>query len=339
MVLSVIHAKKSTSLRLSRIARLLLLVVVVFLLLGSGAPLAKAASDDNAANPRANFWRAVRQGVDGETTARGQDRGVLIQNGGENWRRIRNGLVAGIGPWVLAAVFLMIALFFLIKGQDKLEEPPSGEMLDRWSSAERWLHWVTALLFIVMAITGLSMLFGRAVLIPVFGHRAFSGYLGAAMQIHNYAGPFFLALIVIEAVAWVRENIPKRMDLVWFKTLGGMIGHGPRPHAEKINGGAKGWFWAAVLAGLTVGVTGVIMDFPNLGTSRWVMQVVNIIHATVAILFVAGSLGHIYIGTIGAQGTFEGMWTGRVSAQWAKQHQDLWYADQVKTGSQGASPR
>lgn len=339
MVLSVIYAKKSTSLRLSRIGQLLLLVVVVFLLLGSGAPLAKAASDDNAANPRANFWRAVRQGVDGETTAQGQERGVLIQNGGENWRRIRNGLVAGIGPWVLAAVFLMIALFFLIKGQDKLEEPPSGEMLDRWSSAERWLHWVTALLFIVMAITGLSMLFGRAVLIPVFGHRAFSGYLGVAMQIHNYAGPFFLALIVIEAVAWVRENIPKRMDFVWFKTLGGMIGHGPRPHAEKINGGAKGWFWAAVLAGLTVGVTGVIMDFPNLGASRWVMQVVNIIHATVAILFVAGSFGHIYIGTIGAQGTFEGMWTGRVSAQWAKQHQDLWYADQVKTGSQVASPR
>ena len=339
MVLSVIHAKKSTSLRLSRIARLLLLVVVVFLMLGSGAPLAKAASDDNAANPRANFWRAVRQGVDGETTAQGQERGVLIQNGGENWRRIRNGLVAGIGPWVLAAVFLMIALFFLIKGQDKLEEPPSGELLDRWSSAERWLHWVTALLFIVMAITGLSMLFGRAVLIPVFGHRAFSGYLGVAMQIHNYAGPFFLALIVIEAVAWARENIPKRMDLVWFKTLGGMIGPGPRPHAEKINGGAKGWFWAAVLAGLTVGVTGVIMDFPNMGASRWVMQVVNIIHATVAILFVAGSFGHIYIGTIGAQGTFEGMWTGRVSAQWAKQHQDLWYADQVKTGSQVASPR
>jgi formate dehydrogenase subunit gamma len=183
------------------------------------------------------------------------------------------------------------------------------------------------------------MLFGRAVLIPVFGQPAFSGYLGTAMMIHNYCGPLFLALIAIETLAWFSANLPKRIDLVWFKNFGGMIGHGPRPHAEKINGGAKAWFWVAALAGLTVGVTGVIMNFPNLGASRWVMQVVNIIHATVAILFVAGSFGHIYIGTIGAQGTFEGMWTGRVSAQWAKQHQDLWYADQVKTDSQGASPR
>ena len=321
----------------------MLLAIVVVLVLGGwafyGEHLATAAADDDAANPRANFWRAVRQGVSGETTVKGQERGVLIQNGGENWRRIRNGLVAAIGPWVLAVVFLMIALFYFIMGQDKLEDPPSGETLQRWSRSERTLHWTTAALFILMAVTGLSMLFGRAVLIPVFGYQAFSGYLGAAMKIHNYGGPLFLVLIVIEAVTWFRENLPKLIDLVWFKNLGGMIGHGPRPHAEKINGGAKAWFWVSVLAGLTVGVTGAIMNFPNLGASRWTMQVANIIHASVAILFVAAAFGHIYIGTIGAQGTFEGMWTGRVSAQWAKQHQDLWYAAQIKTGSEGASSR
>lgn len=289
-----------------------------------------AASGEDGANPRANFWREVRQGVTGTTTAQGPEKGVLIQNGGENWRRIRNGLVAGIGPWVLAVVFLMIVLFYLIKGQDKLEEPPSGEMLQRWSAAERTLHWITAILFILMALTGFSMLFGRAVLIPVFGHPVFSGYLAVAMKIHNYSGPLFLVLIVIETITWFRHNIPKRIDLVWFKNFGGMIGDGPRPHAEKINAGAKAWFWIAVLAGLTVGITGAIMNLPNLGATRGTMQVANIIHAAVAILFVAASFGHIYIGTIGAQGTFEGMWTGRVSAQWAKQHQDLWYAEKIK---------
>ena len=109
-----------------------------------------------------------------------------------------------------------------------------------------------------------------------------------------------------------------------------MIGQGPRPHAGRINGGAKGWFWFMLLAGLTAGITGLIMDFPNFGQSRSTMQAAHVIHVSVAVLFITGSLGHIYLGTIGAQGTFQGMWSGLVSAQWAKQHQDLWYAEKMK---------
>jgi len=104
-----------------------------------------------------------------------------------------------------------------------------------------------------------------------------------------------------------------------------MVGKGPRPHAEKVNGGAKAWFWLMVLAGIGVGVTGVLLDFPIWGQTRQTLQIAHIVHAAVAILFVAAAFGHIYIGTLGAEGTFEGMWRGRVDAAWAKQHQDLWY--------------
>jgi formate dehydrogenase subunit gamma len=189
-----------------------------------------------------------------------------------------------------------------------------------------------------MAVTGLSMLFGRAVLIPIFGYTAFSGYMQAGMLVHNYCGPFFLAGVIVEIAIWIKDNIPKKIDFVWFKNLGGMVGKGPRPHAEKINGGEKAWFWFMVFAGLTVGITGLIMDFPNFGQNRLTMQISNIIHASVAVLFIAASLGHIYIGTIGAEGTFEGMWSGYVDESWAKQHQDLWYeekmGDKISEGSE-----
>ena len=121
----------------------IVLLVVCLPLTGylSSEPVAvRAEQTTENNNPHANFWRAVREGVPGYTAVEGQERGILIQNGGQNWREIRNGLVASISPWVLAVVFFVIGLFFIIKGQDKLAEPPSGERLKRWSLAARVLH-------------------------------------------------------------------------------------------------------------------------------------------------------------------------------------------------------
>lgn len=306
---------------------------IMFIFVVGGILIAFAQSKNN---PRANFWRAVRDGVPGYTSVASEAHKVLIQNSGQNWREIRNGPLANIAPWVLAAVLAVIGLFYVAAGTDRLEEPRSGVLIPRFSLAERILHWVTAVLFILMAITGLSMLFGRAVLIPVFGYSGFASYMQVGKLVHNYCGPIFLAGVVIEIIVWIKHNIPKRMDLIWFKNLGGMIGKGPRPHSGKVNGGEKAWFWIVVIAGLGIGITGLILDFPNFGQSRLTMQVAQIIHASLAILFIAASFGHIYIGTIGAEGTFEGMWSGKVDASWAKQHQDLWYEEKVgeKIGSE-----
>ena len=123
---------------------------------------------------------------------------------------------------------------------------------------------------------------------------------------------------------------PQKIDIEWFQSLGGMIGKGPRPHAGRINGGSKAWFWFTLLAGFIVGTTGLILDFPEFGLSSGIIQVAHIIHAAMAVFFMAGSLGHIYLGSIGAEGTFEGMRSGKVSAQWAKQHNDVWYAEVMK---------
>jgi formate dehydrogenase subunit gamma len=300
---------------------------ILFIFLAGGILIAFAQSQNN---PRADFWRAVRNGDPGYTSVASKAQKVLIQNSGQNWREIRNGLLANIAPWILAAVLAVIGLFFAVVGTDRLKEPRSGTQIPRYSLAERILHWITAVLFVLMAITGLSMLFGRAVLIPVMGYSSFSSYLQASKLVHNYCGPFFLAGVVIEIAVWIKDNVPNKMDLIWLKKLGGIVGKGPRPHAGKVNGGEKAWFWIVVIAGLGVGITGLILDFPNFGQSRLTMQIAHIIHASLAVLFIAASFGHIYMGTIGAEGTFEGIWSGKVDASWAKQHQDLWYEE--KTG-------
>jgi formate dehydrogenase subunit gamma len=315
----------STITRKRSVGFLVLGTLLVVLL--SGLYMAGGADDSN---PRANFWRVVREGVPGYTSVSSQGHTVLIQSSGENWREIRNGLLVRFSPWVIAAVAAVLGLFYMRVGQDKLEKPRSGVLIQRYTLGERILHWYTAVVFIIMAITGLSLLLGRVVLIPIFGHPIVAGYLEVSKVLHNFFGPLLLPGILGEFIVWVRFNIPRKYDLQWFKNMGGMIGSGPRPHIGKVNAGEKGWFWLVFLFGIGVGITGILLDFPIWGQSRFTMQVSQVIHATVAVLFVAVSLGHIYMGTIGVEGAFEAMWTGSVDAVWAEQEHDLWYEEMMR---------
>ncbi len=287
-------------------------------------------------NPRSETtWRDVREGNTGVTTVLGDETGVLIQNGGENWRQLRNGIVANVMPWVLLAALVAIVLVYFIGGRHRLDEKPSGAVVPRWKLWERVLHWTTATLFILLAITGLSLLFGRAVMIPVMGPEGFAAYAGGAMNVHNYVGPVFTLCVAAMALAWVWHNIPTRADLEWFKAGGGFL-KGRHPSAGRMNGGEKVWFWFIVLVGGVVCATGVVMDFPIWGQTRETMQQANLVHAVASILWIGLFFGHAYIGTLGTEGAIDGMKTGYVSVEWAKQHHDLWY-EEVKDQEVDAS--
>ncbi len=292
------------------------------------APEARSAADQQT-NPRANYWRAVRRGYDGYTAASGPyTTNVLIQNGGQNRRQLRNGPVASFSAWVLAIVVGAIILFAIVRGQIKLHHrPTSGRTVERWNMGERVLHWYTAALFIVLSITGLSMLFGREVLIPLMGYAGFSAYAAVAIALHNYLGPFFVIGVILEIVVWIRDALPESTDWEWLRRAGGFFGKGAHPSAGRINAGEKYLtFWVGlVILGSAVSITGVLLDFPNLWQARETMQVANLIHGVAATLWLALILGHIYLGAWGVEGTLPGMISGRVSVEWAKEHHDVWY--------------
>ncbi len=296
------------------------------------------AAGADVSNPRANFWRVVREGIPGFTKVTTPGHHILIINSGENWREFRNGFLTPFSQWIPVLALIGAGLFYFIVGSDKLEKPRSGVRIERFTLGERVLHWYVAVVFIIMGVTGLSLLLGRVALIPIFGHPAISGYLMPSKVLHNYCGPLLLIGILIAAPIWVRNNIPKKYDLQWFKNMGGMIGHGPRPHMGKVNAGEKGWFWLVVLFGVGVGITGILLDFPIWGQTRYTMQLSHVIHAIVAVLFVTCSFGHIYVGTIGIEGVFEAMWTGSVDAVWAQQHADLWYQEKIREGEAKPKP-
>ncbi len=283
----------------------------------------------NDSNPRANYWRDVRQGDTGYTAVKGQETNTLIQNGGQNWRQIRNGPVATLGSWALGISVVVLVLFHLIVGKAKLEQV-TGRKILRWTVYERSLHWFVAILFILLALTGLSLLYGRAVLIPIFGNEGFATFAQLAKLVHDYLSLFFVVGLILMLTIWFRENFLNKVDWEWFKIGGGYVGK-QHAHAYKVNGAEKIWFWVLFITGLGLMISGIVMLFPNLAFEREVMQSANVIHAVTALILSAFVLGHIYLGTVGNEGSFEGMLTGEVDEAWAKQHHDLWY-EQVMSG-------
>lgn len=303
---------------------------------------AQAVTDTN---PRANYWRAVRQGEAGYSAVSGTKDGIVINTesnqllnpGGENWRQIRNGLIANYGGWFLFLVLIAILLFFATCGTVQLEHGRSGQTVVRWNAFERFVHWVTAISFIVLAITGLSLLFGRAVLIPLLGYPGFAAWAGLSKWLHNFVGPWlFTPGVALMIIMWIRHNIPNADDIQWFAKGGGIVGKG-HPPAGRMNGGEKVWFWFICTVGVAAIVSGFFMDFPNWwSASREGMQQANVVHAITGILWIALWFGHAYIGTIGTEGALEGMTSGRVDVNWAKQHHDRWYEDlQAKSREPG----
>ena len=85
-------------------------------------------------------------------------------------------------------------------------------------------------------------------------------------------------------------------------------------------------------------ISGLLLMFPFYVTNIEGMQIAQIVHALIALLFVAVILAHIYIGTLGMEGAFEAMWTGDVDLNWAKEHHDLWLAQQAARHERQENP-
>ncbi|MEQ1516040.1 MAG: formate dehydrogenase subunit gamma [Usitatibacteraceae bacterium] len=256
---------------------------------------------------------------------------VLVEDQGRWWRTVRNGPVTFYGGVALLIVPALLLLFYAIKGSFKLHEKPTGRRIERFNSAERMSHWTMAISFVVLAITGMITLFGKYLLLPILGASGFSWVISAGLQVHNFVGPLFMVSIVVAFFIYVKDNFISGADLGWLAKFGGMLSQKEIP-SGRFNGGEKVWFWlGVVLLGIIVSASGVIMLFPNWDTAREWLARANLIHAAGAIVFTCMALAHIYLGTIGTEGAYQGMREGYVDETWAQEHHALWY-DEVKAG-------
>ncbi|MCU7918601.1 MAG: formate dehydrogenase subunit gamma [Candidatus Thiodiazotropha sp. (ex Epidulcina cf. delphinae)] len=307
---------------------LLLLLLLYSLPLDTIAKEAVSRGLPSAAvlNPAAELWRDVRQRdqpTTGSTQVRGVDSGVLINAYGDRWRKFRMQQLIPIGGYMLMGIVVVLAVFYLVRGKVPIEGGESDRKLPRYSTYERMIHWFIASIFLFLAITGLILLFGRPVLIPMLGKETFSILASACKEGHNLMGPLFLLALILVFIKFVRRNIYQKGDLSWLLRGGGIIGPKHVP-SNFFNMGEKTMFWMLVLVGSLIVVSGLVLVFPLFGQGREWMELAHVGHAIGALLMIGVIIGHIYIGTIGMEGAIEGMKTGYCDLNWAKEHHDLW---------------
>ncbi len=334
-------------------------------LVGQLGPLGAASDSD--------VWAALRHNEANVVVSTGNPQdAVLVQDGGMKWLAFRAGPLRHYGGYLLLGVIGLLALFYLVRGRIRIEGGRSGETILRFTLIERTAHWLLAGSFILLGLTGLVTLFGRVAFIPLFGHEAFSTVAIASKWIHNWVAWPFMAGLVLVFLLWIVHNIPSRHDLVWLAKGGGMFSRGVHPPAKKFNAGQKIIFWIVILLGASVSLSGLSLLMPfdlplfaktfailndlGIGAMVWgeplpsdlaphaEMQLATLWHAIVAFLMMAAIIAHIYLGTLGMEGAFDAMGSGRVDKQWAREHHGLWVEeverreDERRAGGAAATP-
>lgn len=308
----------------------------------------------------ADFWRSIRQGEQGNVSLPNKQYGVMIQSEGDNWRAVRNGPLSTYGVWVLLGMVILLALFFAIRGRVKIEAGKSGRTIERFGFLDRVTHWTTAVSFIILALTGMNILWGKYVLLPVIGPSAFGTLTYWGKYAHNFVAFAFMLGILMMFILWVRHNLPNKYDLKWIAKGGGLFSKHSHPPAKKFNAGQKVVFWVTILGGLSLSLSGIALLFP-FETAMWAktfdflaifrldvpsqvtpmeeQQLSSLWHAIVGVVMIALILAHIYIGTIGMEGAFDAMGSGQVDENWAREHHSVWVAEEKNEPLPGDDPR
>jgi formate dehydrogenase subunit gamma len=315
---------------------------LILLLTAAAVPAtAQQLAPDGAPNPTAS-------GVNQETLLRTKPRiegyidipdtraRVLVQPAGRTWDHFHEVTLHWFGAIVIIGMIAVLGGAYLVVGRLRISAGRSGKKVHRFSVFERFSHWLTAVSFVILGLTGLNITFGKILLLPMIGPDAFSSLSQAAKYMHNFTSFAFVIGLVLIVAMWFKDNIPRKVDIDWLRQGGGFIKSKHAP-AGRFNAGEKAVFWIALLAGVAVAASGYLLLFPFYVTNILGMQVAQVLHAVIAVLFVAVILAHIYIGTLGMEGAFEAMGTGEVDLNWAKEHHDLWLQDQLAKEHQPAA--
>ena len=341
------------------------------------------AGDGSASGPLAtqggasdsDIWRRARQGQSFSTSGQDPNAAFLVQDEGAKWLEARQSTIPTYTLYALLAILVLLTLFLLIRGRIRIMSGWSSIKIERFSFIERFGHWLLATSFIVLAVTGLALLFGREYLVPAidwvhakmnpdaidpnYGKEAYAWFAGAGKWAHdNVAWAFMLSLVMI-FVMWVFRNIPTWTDVKWLAQLGGMLRQHGHPHARKFNGGQKILFWLVIILGGSLSASGIALLQPYeysmfsatfekmnavgeaVGYSLALntaltpiqeMQYAQQWHTIIAVGMIIVVIAHIYIGSVGMQGAFSAMGSGKVDLNWAREHHDMWVAKLEKKG-------
>jgi formate dehydrogenase subunit gamma len=198
----------------------------------------------------------------------------------------------------------------------------SGEV-KRYAANERWNHWFTAILFVLLAASGLA-----------FFHPAFwslTAVLGggeSSRYLHPILGVLMFVSFIIFAFQKMGDNLMKSHDWKWMGQIGDVLANRDDrlPEVGKYNAGQKLAYWAMLASMLALMGSGLIIwqqFFSHMFTIETI-RTAALMHALSGVVLILTIIVHVYA-AIWVKGTIGAMTKGTVSRAWAKHHHPLWY--------------
>jgi formate dehydrogenase subunit gamma len=208
----------------------------------------------------------------------------------------------------------------------------SGE-IRRYDANERLNHWIVAILFILLAASGLA-----------FFHPAFwflSVLLGGgtwARILHPFIGVLMFAFFFVMAMRYWNDNKIQPYDREWGKRLSDVINNRDDnlPAIDKYNVGQKQLFWTMVVTMALMIVSGIVMWRPYFAGLFPIplIRIAAVVHMLSAFVLIVGIIVHVYAALFWVRGSLRAMTRGTVSRAWARHHHPLWYRRMTGGGAE-----
>jgi len=234
-------------------------------------------------------------------------------------------IASSYGLWAIGGTIALLALFWLLRGRVRIEQGWGGFNIDRFGRFERFVHWLLAVSFVVLALASPSVQYQVADLdysqtLPgrLLGEEVFAQVVGIGWFLYNWVSLLFLGSLLLAFLLWVRHSLPHWRDAVWLLKGGGLIVPGVHPPAHKFNAGQKLLFWFVIVGGAWLSV------FPG--------------PPILTLVLICAVIVHIYLRTVGIQGAASAMISGEVDANWARQHHSLWAEQEIRRIEEDAEP-
>ncbi|EHK64950.1 formate dehydrogenase subunit gamma [Achromobacter arsenitoxydans] len=198
----------------------------------------------------------------------------------------------------------------------------------RYTPGERTNHWIIALTFILLALSGLAMFHPSMYWL--------SNLLGGGPWtriLHPFIGMVMFVCFAVFAGHMWRHNLLTKADRQWLRQLNDVVENREEklPEVGKYNAGQKLLFYVLILCMLGLTVSGIVIwrEYFAFYFPIWVVRAASVLHAVCALVLICAIIVHIYA-AIWVKGSLTAMLRGHVTAGWAWKHHRAWFREQVK---------
>jgi formate dehydrogenase subunit gamma len=199
-----------------------------------------------------------------------------------------------------------------------------AQLIQRYTAQERANHWLVAISFILLALSGLALFQ------PMFFFLSY--VLGGgtwARILHPFIGVVLALGFARSAMRYWDDNKITDADRQWMKRIFDVIRNRDEglPEIGKYNPGQKYLFWTWVVSILLLFLSGIVIWRPYFAPffAIDIVRLAVLVHAFAAFVAMLGFVVHVYSGVMWVRGSLRAMTQGTVTASWAKHHHPAWY--------------